>query len=601
MIRKYDVIVIGGGHAGSEAAAAAARIGAKTCLITKSANDLGELSCNPSVGGVAKGTIVREVDALGGLMGEVIDNSGIHFKMLNKSKGPAVWGPRAQADRSLYKICMQEHLASYKNLELLYKTVVDLLISEGTVKGVICEDSKIIADSVVITSGTFLNGTIHIGKESYGGGRFGEKSITVLAKKLRALNFNIGRLKTGTPPRLKKGSIDWSILEKQFGDKPPQPFSELTNSIKQKQIPCYITYTNEKTHAVIHANIKSSAIYSGAINSTGPRYCPSIEDKITRFKDKARHQIFLEPEGVDSDLVYPNGISTSLPQAVQKEFVQTIGGLERAQIVRFGYAIEYDYISPQELKETLESKKIKNLFFAGQVNGTTGYEEAAGQGLVAGANAALKLKSQKFILSRDNSYIGVMINDLVTFGTQEPYRMMTSRAEYRIRLRPDNAAERLSYLGSAAELVSEERINKLEKITQNKIKLESFLKNTKVAGKWSNAFDLICHTNPSIDSLKDIVPELKNTDERMLIKIISEQLYKDYEIRLKKDIAILNSDKELIIPSNMNINNIKGLSNEIKSKFLKVSPKTIADIKRISGITPAALVAIMIYIKKAHK
>jgi tRNA uridine 5-carboxymethylaminomethyl modification enzyme len=597
----YDVIVVGGGHAGCEAAAAAARLGAKTCLITKDKSDLGELSCNPSIGGVAKGIIVREIDALDGLMGRIIDQSGIHFKVLNESKGPAVWGPRAQADRKLYKQFMQAALMGYENLDILYGTVDDLLIVEKKVGGVMCDGIKILARSVVITSGTFLNGIIHVGKQTHQAGRFGEKSITVLAQKLRELNFNMGRLKTGTPARLKKDSIDWNVLEKQLGDKKPQPFSDLSDKISQQQISCYITHTNEETHKVINYNIQSSAIYSGAISGNGPRYCPSIEDKIVRFKDKLRHQVFLEPEGLDSDLIYPNGISTSLPQEVQLKFIRTIKGLENAEVARFGYAIEYDYIDPQELEETLESKKIKSLFFAGQVNGTTGYEEAAGQGIVAGSNAALNLSSKQLILSRDNSYIGVMINDLVSFGTQEPYRMMTSRAEYRIKLRCDNAAERLTPLASELGLISKERLNKFYEVAANKIKLEELLKATQMPGKYRNAFDMTSRVNLTVEELQEALPELKNWDDRILIKILAEQLYKDYEARLAKDIEILQSDKKLSIPKIVDFNNIKGLSNEIKTKLAKISPKTIADIKRVQGMTPAALVAIMIYIKKIHK
>ena len=601
MFKGYDVTVIGGGHAGCEAAASSARVGAKTCLITKDINDLGELSCNPSIGGVAKGIIVQEVDALDGLMGKIIDKAGIHFKILNKSKGPAVWGPRAQADRKLYKKFVQKALLDYDNLELLYGVVDDLLIIDNKVEGVVCNSTKILSKSVIITSGTFLNGIIHIGQKKHEGGRFNEKSITTLAKKLRTLNFKMGRLKTGTPPRLSKSSIDWDVLEKQLGDANPQPFSELTDKIIQKQIPCYITYTNKETHNVINNNIKTSAIYSGAINANGPRYCPSIEDKITKFKDKQRHQIFLEPEGLDSNLIYPNGISTSLSQEVQGEFIKTIPGLEKAVIIKFGYAIEYDYIDPQELTETLESKKIKNLFFAGQINGTTGYEEAAGQGVIAGTNAALSLQSKQFILSRENSYIGVMIDDLVKFGTQEPYRMMTSRAEYRIKLRADNAAERLTMLGANFGLISNQRLEKLRKVKEEKAELEKFLKSKKIKGNYSNAFGLISCSKLSIDEIKGIITELNYKDDRIFIKILSEQLYKDYEARLAKDIEILQDDKNLFIPKKINFNDIKGLSNEIKSKLAASSPKTIADIKRIQGMTPAALIAIMIYIKKANK
>jgi tRNA uridine 5-carboxymethylaminomethyl modification enzyme len=598
MQKNYDVIIIGGGHAGVEAATAACRIGAKTCLITKSKDDLGELSCNPSIGGVAKGIIVREIDALDGIMSKVIDKSGIHFKVLNKSKGPAVWGPRAQADRDLYKENLQNILFNYKNLDVIYDVVDDIIISNGKASGIICGEIKIISNSVVITSGTFLNGVIHIGSTKYNAGRFGEKSITVLAEKLKSYKFNIGRLKTGTPPRILKQSINWEILEKQLGDETPQPFSDLTKSISQNQIPCYITYTNEKTHKIIEKNLAQSAIYSGNITSIGPRYCPSIEDKVVKFRDKIRHQVFLEPEGLRSDLIYPNGISTSLPQDIQEEFVRSISGLEEAKFIRYGYAIEYDFIDPRELEETLESKKIENLFFAGQINGTTGYEEAAGQGLIAGANAALKLQNKKFVLSRSDSYIGVMINDLVNFGTKEPYRMMTSRAEYRIKLRSDNASERLTAIGNQYGLITTEKLKNYNDIVEQKNKIYHFLKTKSIIEGYNNLDNLQSKGILNIKQIKKLFPEIIDTDERILINIFAENLYKDYEKRLAKDIEILQNDKKITIPNNINYNGITGLSNEIKMKLENSSPKTIADIRRIQGMTPSALITIIIYIKK---
>ncbi|MFQ3307182.1 MAG: tRNA uridine 5-carboxymethylaminomethyl modification enzyme [Candidatus Midichloriaceae bacterium] len=597
---KYDVIVIGAGHAGIEAASASARVGAKTCLITKSLENLGELSCNPSIGGVAKGIIVKEVDALGGIMGKAIDKAGIHFKILNKSKGPAVWGPRAQADRDLYKKAISDIILNHENLDLVYEEVDDLIIKDNAAIGVISKSGKIFANSVIITTGTFLNGVMHIGKEQSGGGRAGEAPSKKLAITLKNLGLKLGRLKTGTPARINKSSIQWDILEKQMGDKNPQPFSEINDKIMQEQIPCYITYTNEETHEIVKRNKSLSPILSGQINSIGPRYCPSIEDKITRFHDKNRHQIFLEPEGLQSDLIYPNGISTSLPKDIQEQFIKSIKGLEHAKIENFGYVIEYDFLDPRYLKETLESKKINNLYFAGQINGTTGYEEAAGQGLIAGANAALKCDSKELILTRENSYIGVMINDLTTFGTQEPYRMMTSRAEYRIKLRADNAIERLSGVAESLGMLDTQMLKKIE---ENKLKESELMQKLKENQQKSsqNIFHLLNNKDTFIQNIQELLPKLENVNDRLLSRIISKNIYKDYEKRLEKDIEILNNDRKILIPKSMDFSKIAGISNEIKEKLNIYSPKTVAEIKQIQGITPTAVIAIILYIKKQTK